>query len=229
MHVDEYWSHSFILDLVRPDGIVFDFGLNDGGFARIAAARCRRVVGFEPDPSWHGKIRLPSNVELVTKAIARVGGYLEFNVNGSICSSLHFSETGNTEGVRVEAVTLDEALAMEPEGLIDLIKMDIEGEEVAVLLNASPPLLKRVVQLTVEFHDFVDPRSVPEIKEVIKRMTALGFLAIRFSWRSYGDLLFINTRLVDISAIQKLWLEVRYKYVRGLGRILKRCFTKKTR
>ena len=45
--------------------------------------------------------------------------------------------------------------------------------------DAPPELLQRAVQLTVEFHDFLDLASTP-------------FLAIRFSWHSYGDLLFVN-------------------------------------
>ena len=222
MYVDEYWSHSFILNLVRPQGVVYDIGVNDGGFARLVAARCRRVIGYEPDPVWRDRLNLPANVTFIPKAIAATTGVLDFHVNQVRCSSLHYSEIGTAGTVPVEAVTLEDALALEPEGLIDLIKMDIEGEEIEVLATATDEQLQRVVQLTVEFHDFIDSASVPAIQGVIHRLQSLGFFAIRFSWRSYGDLLFINTRLVQLGLIQRWWLVLRYKYLRGVSRVLKR-------
>lgn len=68
---------------------------------------------------------------------------------------MHFSD-GDAWAVNLEAVTLAHALALEPNGRIDLVKMDIEGE-VAVLLSAPEELFARIVQLSVEFHDFLDP------------------------------------------------------------------------
>lgn len=221
MHVNEYWSHSFIMDRVKPDGIVFDFGVNDGGFAKLVATRCRRVIGFEPDPSWRGRWNLPDNVIVHPMALAGKKGTLAFHVNPESCSSLHYTEAG-AHTVEVEAITLAEALAMEPDGLIDLIKMDIEGEELTVLQTAPPELFDRVAQMTVEFHDFMDPSSLPRVREVIARMRSLGYYAFCFSWRSHGDLLFLHRRLVPLSLWQRFWLLFRFKYLRGLLRIIRR-------
>jgi FkbM family methyltransferase len=216
-----YWSHSFFADLIRPDGVVFDFGVNNGGFARLVAPSCRRVIGFEPDPTWGGRLSLPPNVLVVPKAVASKSGTIPFHVNEGLCSSLHFAEAG-TKTVEVEAVTLSDAMAIEPEGRIDLIKMDIEGEELAILNSAPADLFTRVVQMTVEFHDFLDPASVPAIRAVIARMEGMGFHAIRFSWNSYGDLLFINQRLVPLTMRQRAWVRLRHKYVRGAVRVMRR-------
>lgn len=221
MNVEVYWSHSFLPDLVRPDGLVFDFGVNDGGFSRLMAPKCRRVVGFEPDPAWEGEHVLPANVRVTAKALAARAGTIPFHVNQALCSSMHYAEPTARE-VQVEAVTLETALALEPEGRIDLLKMDIEGEEVDVLLSAPAAVFSRVVQMTVEFHDFLDPSSVPAIREVIQRMRGFGFYAVRFSFRSYGDVLFVNRRLAPLSAWQRLWLPLRFKYLRGLGRAASR-------
>ncbi len=221
MHVEQYWSHSFIPELIRPDGVVFDIGVNGGGFSELLAGRCRRVIGFEPDPSWQGRWNLPANVEVHPKALAGKTGILSFHVNTDLCSSLHYTEAG-TKTVDVEAVTLADALALVPEGRIDLIKMDIEGEELPVLLSAPAGLFERVAQMTVEFHDFLDPASLPRVLEVISRMRLIGYHAFCFSWRSHGDLLFLHRRLVPMNPLQRWWLLVRYKYLRGLGRMLRR-------
>lgn len=221
MKVEFYWSHSFVPGLIRADGIVFDFGVNSGGFAEIAARLCRKVVGFEPDPSWQGRLRLPENVLLVQKAVAASPGRLRFNVNAEKCSSLHYADS-NASTVEVEAVTLSQALALAPEGRIELIKMDIEGEEVPVLLEADAALLKRVAQMTVEFHDFIDPASLPQIRAAISRLQGLGFFAVRMSWSSYGDMLFINEKLEPLTAWQKFHLGVIHKYTQGIKRILQR-------
>jgi hypothetical protein len=134
---------------------------------------------------------------------------------------MHYAEAG-ARSVGVDAITLTDAVALAPAERIELIKMDIEGEEVAVLYDAPPEILQRVAQLTVEFHDFLDPTTTPAILAVIKKMRSLGFLAIRFSWHSYGDLLFVNQRRERLSLWQRADLIIVHKYGRGFGRIARR-------
>lgn len=217
MNVQVYWSHSFLPELIRPDGLVFDFGVNDGGFSRVVASRCRAVIGFEPDPAWRDRLTLPANVRVIAKALAAHAGPHAFHVSADQCSSMHFAGTASTT-VEVEAITLGEALAQES-GRIDLVKMDIEGEEVAVLLDAPADLFTRVVQMTVEFHDFLNPEQLPDIRRAIARMADIGFDAVCFSFRSYGDVLFINRQLAPLSPIQRAWMIARFKYLRGAARV----------
>ena len=221
MRVEQYWSHSFIPQLIRKNGIVFDIGVNSGGFARIISAHCERVIGFEPDPKWAGKLQLPANVELFQLAIAGKSGKQKFHVNREKCSSLHFADA-ESDTVEVESITLEEALGYVPMERIDLIKMDIEGEELEVLAGAPVELFERVAQMTVEFHDFLDPDSLPQVKAVIAHLKSLGFIAFRFSWHSHGDYLFINRALIPISYLQQFWIHLRYKYIRGMLRVLRR-------
>lgn len=221
MRVEQYWSHSFIPSLIRRGGIAFDIGVNSGGFARLIADRCTRVIGFEPDPVWQGKLNLPHNVEVIAKAIAGTPGKLRFNVNSEKCSSLHYADI-DASTVEVDSITLEQALELVPDGRIDLIKMDIEGEELAVLSDAPAELFDRVAQMTIEFHDFMDPDSLPRVKAVIERLQELGFYTFCFSWRSHGDLLFINRNIIPLSFVRRLWIFLRYKYLRGVMRIMRR-------
>lgn len=225
MKVAVYWSHSFLPDLIRRDGVVFDFGLNDGGFTRLVAPLCKRVIAFEPDPTWQGRLSLPDNAHVEWKALAAKAGQLKLHVNRERCSSLHFTEDGSATAT-VEAVTLSEALALSTGERIDLMKIDIEGEELPVLRHAPVELFASVVQIAVEFHDFLDPSSLPEIQAVIARMDQIGFHAVKFSWRSYGDVLFISKALAPLSLMQRAWLLARFKYARGIGRIIERMLRK---
>jgi len=221
MHVAHYWSHSFLPDFIRPDGVVFDFGVNNGGFSRLVAPRCARVLGFEPDPTWLEKVSLPGNVQVFPKALAAQTEVRSLHLNRQTCSSLHYSDA-DAEEVQVSTLTLAEALAMEATARIDLVKMDIEGEEVPVLQSASNEALSRIGQLTVEFHDFLDASTIPAIRGVIARLKNLGFLAFKMSWHSYGDLLFVNQRQQPLSLLSQFHLRVPHKYGAGIGRILRR-------
>jgi len=188
------------------------------------AAACHAVIGYEPDPRWRERLKVPSNVTIVEKAIAARAGSLKFHVNEGLCSSLHYTDTRNV-AIDVEAVTLEDALSMDPGRRIEIIKMDIEGEEVPVLLEAPPELFRRVVQLTVEFHDFLDPSLTPAIRRIRSRFKELGFVSICFSRRFHGDVLFVNRRLVTLGPLQLFWLVARYKYLRGIGRMVSRLVT----
>ena len=221
MKVESYWGHTFLPDLIRPDGVVFDFGVYDGGFSELVAPRCERVIGFEPDPAWRERAALPANVEVVPKALAAKRGRVRLHLNREKCSSIHYSEAA-AGAAEVQTITLADALALEPKARIELIKMDIEGEEVPVLRDAAPALFERVAQMTVEFHDFLDPASLPAIRAVIDKMERLGFLAIRFSWHSYGDLLFVSRRLIPLSIWDRASLRIVHKYGQGIGRIVRR-------
>jgi FkbM family methyltransferase len=223
MRLASYCNHTFLPDLINPDGIVFDFGVNYGGFSGAVAPLCRRVIGFEPDPIWQGRLSLPDNVHVAPMALAAQRGRVHLRLNRKSCSSLHYSDP-DAESVEVEAITLEDALGIDPEARVDLVKMDIEGEEVPVLLDAAPKVFERVAQITVEFHDFLDPESLPAIRSVIDRLERLGFVAIRFSWRSYGDMLFVNKLLAPLWVWERVSLKVLHKYGRGIGRIIARAF-----
>jgi FkbM family methyltransferase len=224
MRVESYWSHTFLPELIRRDGVIFDFGSNYGGFCKLVAPQCRRVICLEPDPYWENRgISFPENVLVLRKALASKRGVVRLNLNREKCSSMHYIDTG-AQSIWVDAITLADAVALAPTERIELIKMDIEGEEVAVLRDAPPELLQRVVQLTVEFHDFLDPASTPAIITVVKKMQSLGFFAIRFSWHSYGDLLFVNQRWERLSLWQRADLTIVHKYGCGFARIAHRCW-----
>jgi FkbM family methyltransferase len=219
--VQTYWGHTYLPGCIRPDGFVFDFGVNDGGFSRLVAPLCKRVIGFEPDPDWQGMLSVPRNVRVLPQALAAGIGTVRLNMNKKKCSSLHYADD-DAVGIEVPAMSFEQALALEPSGRIELVKIDIEGEEIDVLNGAPQWLFDRIAQMSVEFHDFMDKSSLPGIRAVIARMENIGFVALKFSWRSYGDILFVNRRLESISWFDRAYLIGFHKYARGIARVIGR-------
>ena len=227
MRIGTFWAHTFLLDIIRPKGTIFDFGLNYGGFSNMAAGLCEHVFAFEPNPFWSRErgngIALPRNVTIVPKAIAAKSGTYTFYLEpeGGTNSSLHKEHTGTRldEAVTVDAITLGDALALQTMTRIELIKVNIEGEKVPVLQTAPAEALRRAAQLSVEFEPY---HSEEVIRSVIQRMESLGFWTVKFSWRNYGDVLFVNLGLEPLSPVQRANIVLVHKYGRGILRVLSR-------
>jgi hypothetical protein len=75
------------------------------------------------------------------------------------------------EGIAVLAQTLLQVMDRVG-GTIDLVKMDIEGSEYEVLLNASPQQLKRIRRIVLEYHGTVGEHNPTQL---LAYMAEAGF------------------------------------------------------
>lgn len=73
----------------------------------------------------------------------------------------------------VQTVSLDELT--KPFDRIDLVKMDVEGAEWDSIMNMKDETLNKIQQLTVEFHDFLDPRLAPRSESAVQKLLSAGF------------------------------------------------------
>jgi FkbM family methyltransferase len=148
----------------RP--VIIDAGSNIGisilFFKWLYAAS--RITAFEADDRTyrvlHRNIEL-NNLEGVISYNAAVGeseGTIEFYYEegrpGSHVNTT-LKEKGLTGSKKAEAVRLSNYLAAE----VDLLKLDIEGSEMAVLQDlAKSNKLKLVREIIIEYHHHIDPR-----------------------------------------------------------------------
>ena len=136
--------------------------------------------------------------------------------------SLHAAISAPVTGhVRVRTVSLPTFMREAGITAIDLLKLDIEGAEVAVLKNLPGECLERIKQITVEFHDFEfteHGKELPIIDELLKEK---GFAKIKFSVRSNMDVLYINRRDFDISPSDAILLRTE-RAMRVLAQHLRR-------
>ena len=89
-----------------------------------------------------------------------------------------FSDTwskGGSRQISVEMITLARLFELLGTDRVDLLKVDIEGAEWDVLSTLTPAVAQRIDQITVEFHDFMDPAERPRTEQCIARLEGLGF------------------------------------------------------
>lgn len=139
-----YWLGLYEIELARhirplcvPGSACFDLGSASGFYALVFAQRgADRVLAVETDPETCERLRrnvaanseLAPRIEVVERSIA--------------------IETSAADG----SVSIDE-LAYGPGGFVpDLVKMDVEGSEVAALRGAERLLAERKPHVVIETH-----------------------------------------------------------------------------
>jgi len=105
---------------------------------------------------------------------------------------------------------------------VDLLKIDIEGAEIEMFRSTTDETLSKIKQITIEFHDFIDPSTKSDVDGIIHRLETLGFLSISFNRKNRCDVLFLNSRYIKVSVPVFIYYKYVLKYVRGIHRIFSR-------
>ena len=143
-------------ELVRPGHTVWDVGANMGLFsfaAAVAAGPSGRVLAVEPDTDLAGLLRRSAAaltghapVEVLPAAVSDEQSVARFNIAWRNRATSHLAGFGTNMagGVRssqlVPTVTLDWLATMFPAP--DVVKIDVEGAELAVLSGGSQVLAR---------------------------------------------------------------------------------------
>lgn len=140
--------------------VVLDIGAHIGLFSLWLLKQCprARIRSVEADPQTYGVLSQNVNRRRAVGALwdacnaaawGEYRGELRFSVQGPSMSH----KVSNQGDVVVEAVSLRRLLdeTVGPSGMVDLMKVDIEGSEEAFLC-ADEGLLRRVRSIVVELH-----------------------------------------------------------------------------
>jgi FkbM family methyltransferase len=181
--------------LVKEDSVIIDVGAYRGGYTiRFAKKAIKgKVIAIEPNSENYKFLLLNiyyNNVKNVIayKTIAYSHrGKIKFFENKDVpwMSSI---ATNNSNGIEIEAITLDEISKSIKLKKIDLIKIDAEGSEYEIL-KGSEYTLKLTKYLIIEVST--------DLKQISDFLEERGFIILKLA-KFYGGLLYIcaiNKRL----------------------------------
>ncbi len=135
--------------IAGAEELAVDVGANVGYFAGLLAHRVREVVAIEPNPRllpileenvqrWQGHVHVLAVAASSARGRARLHLQAGFEENHGIASL----EGSGGEGYEVETTTLRDVLHGRPVGIL---KIDVEGHELAVLEGSPLELVRDVV------------------------------------------------------------------------------------
>lgn len=186
--------------LVRPGDVCLDVGAKHGAYAlafAAAAGPSGRVVAFEPLPGPRRVIRVGRvvlgglSVEIVPVAVGADMAAAElllpvrrglpvpgraFLARGSVGLGSNVEFTRHRR-VPADLATLDAWWSSTGEGRVDVVKLDVEGAEVAVLAGGERLLRTWRPTLLVELEDRHLGRFGTTAHEVFEGLTATGYRA----------------------------------------------------
>lgn len=165
---------------------VIDIGANIGWFAAYLQSRVRgiRIHCFEPGPAAIETLR--ANIE--ANGLGEFISVYPFAVSGETgkCALARHSYSFERRLLRsaepaveadvVDTVTLERALKMAGAASIDLVKIDVEGSEVEIVLGSAGDVWMPVRRVAIEYHEYLRP-GCREI--LIQALRERGFRDVR--------------------------------------------------
>lgn len=217
--IEKICEHTFIKNL-DSNSVVLDLGANTGVFSRTISEKLGcKVYSVEPVPTLFNLIQETDLVKKIAVAISSKSGFVDVYLPEDRCATMHKRKQDETEKLmRVEAVSLSELVKKLELKKIDLVKMDIEGEELPILESLNFQDLQTIDQWTIEFHDFLYPETHDRVEKIKRKFINAGFFCISFSITNNGDVLFIKKNKISIS--KYFYLKYIMRYLLGLNRKL---------
>ncbi len=220
-----HW-HSLHPRYLGPDSKVLDLGANRGEFTSAITQRfgCH-CVAVEPTPELFARLPAGPKISKIQAAVSATSGVMPFYLSSqSVASSLQKSAAFDLTVVDVPVFSLADLLACLTWSRLDLLKVDIEGAEIAMLHACPDEILGRIAQITIEFHDFCGITPTSQVEQLLARLRRLGFSSVRMSRVGHQDTWLINRRLLQISTTELLFTRYVVRNWQGLKRLVARQF-----
>jgi FkbM family methyltransferase len=166
-----------VVDRLRPGDVVLDVGANIGSFALPLARAGASVVAVEASSETVSHLRrhvtmngLQRRVEIVHAALGRSDGRLDLRAGAQPGDSGLRTLAGSGEVVETVDVVPGDRLGSRP----DIVKVDVEGGELAVL-EGMPEVLDGARMVVVEVVPGHQARAGESAEAPVDHLTARGF------------------------------------------------------
>jgi FkbM family methyltransferase len=178
----------WILPELREGMTFLDIGANIGYYT-LLGARCvgtsGKVLALEPDPEVNAILRQNleansiDNVQVVHGAASRTCGHVRFGraISSSYSSGLYCENAVNW--IEVPGYSLDALVAESRIGVVNLVKLDVEGAEVEALEGMTQILSVDRPKVMMELHGRLDRDAVHPAVQKLKNM---GYTTYHISW-----------------------------------------------
>ncbi len=180
--------------LSRKNGVAVDAGANKGVYVYHLSRLYRQVHAFEPLPVLAACLKraVPKNARVQSVALSDRVGTAElklprgFNELGSL--EAHTSETWTTTAEPLEShivalITLD-SLELKD---VDLLKVDVEGHELAVLRGASDTIQRCKPTVLVEVEERHGAGNVANVRAHLEGLGYSGYFLDGAALKPIGD------------------------------------------
>lgn len=178
----EYGGFAVCVDFINQDSIVYSFGLGEDisfDLGMIENFGCC-VKGFDPTPrsiEWLNKQALPPNFSYEAIGLADYDGDLTFAMpeeKSWISISSVLEQYENTDRIVLPVNRLSTIMRNHKNDRIDVLKMDIEGTEYAVIddflsEHIYPP------QIVLEFHHLFKGVGYEKTNRAIRLLNEAGY------------------------------------------------------
>jgi FkbM family methyltransferase len=205
-------GHTFLPSPLGPSSTVVDLGAHRGEFARLI--RCRfgcRVIAVEANPRFVADVQAVPGVEAHECAVCGRDGDLTFHLSDNPeAGAIMVGSFASGDSTTVHGRPLKGLLREAHVDRIDLLKMDIEGAEVEVFESLADDDLRRIDQITMEFHDFCGLVKPEEIAHVCNRLARVGFDGMRFGNDGrFGNMnwLFVRRGVPGAGAVRRAYVK----------------------
>jgi FkbM family methyltransferase len=176
----DYGGYAVILEHVRPESVVYSFGLGEDvsfDLALIERTACQ-VFGFDPTPrsmAWLKAQSLPSGFHVRELGVAARDGQASFAPPKDPTHISHSMVAPALEsGLSFEVRRLTTIMHELGHERLDLLKMDVEGAEYEVLDDLLQcPLRPR--QVLVEFHHGMHGIPVSKTERSLRALRDAGY------------------------------------------------------
>lgn len=179
---------------LRDDATFVDIGANMGEFTLFAARRCARVYAFEPSATLFERLRsnveanaLPHVTAVRTALSDRVGeltlseprkAWSDGSRQAGLGSLFPYPDAVDVRRQSVPVTTLDDFVASERPARLDVMKIDVEGSELAVLRGAEAAVARFRPDLLVELSADSAVRAGHDVNDVLAWLSARRYRAL---------------------------------------------------
>jgi len=177
--IKEIKEHSFYEEKLRPEITVIDLGACKGEFTDELNSlyKIKKAILVEANPTNFKQLVAKDNYILYNNLISEkdneITDFLEDPNSPYNGSSIFNYFSGITH--KIKSISLDTIINNNNIDIIDVLKIDIEGSEYEILETLSDKTYEKISQITVEFHDFIDPSFKDRTEKLIKKIQSFGF------------------------------------------------------